>query len=79
MLIEFHNTFHNTTARVRVANEDYRPDPHGGMPEVRLSQHQIRRVQNKLCSNHECKCHNHQNFFATIDNSGLCWGGTIVR
>ena len=73
--IVFRNTFHNSIVRVRVAEDDFRPDPHG-WPAVRLSPSQIRRVERELCGIRDCCCGNHQNFQRPLDDSGVCYGGT---
>ncbi len=77
-MIEYRNSFHDTVARVRVADSDI-CDGDGNMePMALLTKRQIRRVEKALCGMADCLCGGHQNFHAGLspaDTFGRTWCG----
>ncbi len=76
--IEFTNSFHHTTARVRVQSEDWRPGDEADEGMVRLSRSQIRSVNRKLCGIADCCCGSHQDFQEGLGDDGWCYGGLEI-
>jgi hypothetical protein len=77
--IEYRNTFHNTSVRVRVRVTDL-VESNGQDPlRVRLSPAQVRRVRWELCGISDCCCGSHSNFSPPLSDSGWCEGGRVVE
>ena len=74
--IEYYNSFHNSTARVRVSEDKIHQDGNG--LQAQLSPSQQRRVQKCLCGMSDCCCGGHGNYWPPLGDSGWCLGGRIV-
>ena len=72
--IEYKNSFHNTSVRVRVADENSVSNGNG--QQTRLSRSQQRRVQKALCGMHDCMCP--LGIYLPLDESGWCEGGIEI-
>jgi len=79
--IEYRNSFHNTTARVVVADDDVSDQGVCGLMAL-LSKPQIRRVKKALCGMSDCCCPS--NFWPSLDGPDRfgrfwCGGGRIIE
>ena len=81
--VEYRNSFHNTSARVRVPDDEI---SHGGEcePMALLSKRQIRRVERALCPRADCKCGGHDNLHPGLSEANSfgrvwCGGGRVIE
>ena len=73
--IEYRNSFHNTSVRVRVACVSYR----NGDPEEQLSKSQQRRIERELCGNPDCCCGGHSNYSKPLTDDGWTFAGRVIE
>ena len=75
--IEYRNSFHNTSVRVRVDDAAVCEDGNG--LQARLSKSQQRRVERELCGMSDCCCGGHGNYRPPLTDDGWVMGGLVVE